>query len=176
MCAWGPFRKYRLTQGLTLDVTVNPDFAQVEVDQQRVNGVLRIRKNVLRGSDIGVIVMMRDAVGDESSYNRVYGLDSYIRFLGEIDWSSYYVASESPAFDDGQYAWRTSINREGNFHHIKAGAMQLGESSSARAQSRSAPSASEKSIRTLRGTTSSWYGTSNASRRGKGFDRAGALP
>ncbi len=71
--------------------------------------------------------MMRDAVGDESSYNRVYGLDSYIRFPGEIDWSSYYVASESPAFDDGQYAWRTSINREGNFHHVKAGLMELGE-------------------------------------------------
>ncbi len=214
--------KYGLTQGLTLDLTVNPDFAQVEADQQRVNltqfslfyqekrefflensglfyvgdaarnlrirltptpdedlllffsrrigisedgrqvpirggaritgqaaglviggmwmrtspfdgapgndyGVLRVRKNVLRGSDIGGIVMMRDAVGDESSYNRVYGLDSYIRFPGEIDWSSYYVASESPAFDDGQYAWRTSINREGNFHHVKAGLMELGE-------------------------------------------------
>ncbi len=29
--------KYGLTQGLTLDLTVNPDFAQVEADQQRVN-------------------------------------------------------------------------------------------------------------------------------------------
>lgn len=214
--------KYGLTQGLTLDATVNPDFAQVEADEQRVNltqfslfyqekrefflensglfyvgdaarntrvrltptpdedlllffsrrigisgdgrqvpivggtrltgqvagllvggmwmrtdevggmpgndyGVLRIRKNVLRGSDIGGIVMMRDAVGDESSYNRVYGVDTYLRFPGEIDWSSYYVASESPAFDDGQYAWRTSVNREGNFHHIKLGLMELGE-------------------------------------------------
>ncbi|MDH3206035.1 MAG: carbohydrate binding family 9 domain-containing protein [Gemmatimonadota bacterium] len=214
--------KYGLTSGLTLDVTVNPDFAQVEADEQRVNltqfslffqekrefflensglfyvgdaarnlrirltptpdedlllffsrrigisadgrqvpikggarltgqagglvvggmfmrtdafggapgndyGVFRIRKNVLRGSDVGAIVMMRDAVDDESSYNRVYGLDTYIRFPGEIDWSTYYVVSESPAFDDGQYAWRTSINREGNFHHIKLGAMELGD-------------------------------------------------
>ena len=29
--------KYRLTEGLTLDVTANPDFAQVEADVQRVN-------------------------------------------------------------------------------------------------------------------------------------------
>lgn len=29
--------KYGLTQGLTLDVTVNPDFAQVESDEQQVN-------------------------------------------------------------------------------------------------------------------------------------------
>ena len=214
--------KYGVTSGLTLDVSLNPDFAQVEADQQRVNltqfslffqekrefflensglfyvgdaarnlrirltptpdedlllffsrrigisadgqqvpikggarltgqaaglviggmwmrtdafggvpgndyGVLRIRKNVLRGSDIGAILMMRDAVGDESSYNRLYGADTFIRFPGEVDWSTYYVASESPAYDDGQYAWRTSINREGNFHHIKAGVMELGD-------------------------------------------------
>ncbi len=214
--------KYRLTEGLTLDVTANPDFAQVEVDEQRVNltqfslffqekreffqensglfyvgdaarntrttltprrdedlllffsrrigisddrravpidggvritgqaaglvvggmwmrtgevggspgndyGVLRLRKNVLEGSDIGAIVMVRDALGDETSYNRVYGGDAFIRFPGEIDWSSYIVGSDSPAFDDGQYAWRTSLHREGNFHHIKFGAMELGE-------------------------------------------------
>ena len=214
--------KYRLTEGLTLDVTANPDFAQVEADQQRVNltqfslffqekrefflensglfyvgdaarnlrvrltptpdedlllffsrrigisddrravpiragarvtgqagglvigglwmrteefggapgndyAVLRLRKNVLRGSDIGGIVMVREARGEEGGYNRVYGADSYIRFPGEIDWSTYYVASESPGITSGQYAWRTSLNREGNFNHIKFGAMELGE-------------------------------------------------
>ena len=214
--------KYRLTSGLTLDVTANPDFAQVEADEQRVNltqfslffqekrefflensglfyvgdaarntrvrltptpdedlllffsrrigiapdgtpepirggvrltgqaaglsvgglfmrtqgldnspasdyGVVRVRKNLWSGSDIGGIFMMRDAVDDESSYNRVYGADAYIRFPGQIDWSTYYVASESPLFDDGQYAWRTSLNREGNFHHIKFGLMEIGE-------------------------------------------------
>ena len=213
--------KYRLTEGLTLDVTANPDFAQVEADVQRVNltqfslffqekrefflensgvfyvgdaarnirvrltptpdqdllpffsrrigisadrlavpidlgvrltgqvagmvvgglwmrtnesggvpgndyAVVRVRKNVLRGSDIGGIFMMRDAVGG-GDYNRVYGLDSYIRFPGEIDWSTYYLQSESPAFNDGQYAWRTSLNREGTFHHIKLGSMELGD-------------------------------------------------
>ena len=29
--------KYGVTPGLTLDVTVNPDFAQVEADEQQVN-------------------------------------------------------------------------------------------------------------------------------------------
>ncbi len=214
--------KYRLTSGLTLDITANPDFAQVEADEQRVNltqfslffqekrefflensglfyvgdaarntrvrltptpdedlllffsrrigiapdgtpepirggvrltgqaaglsvgglfmrtqgldnapasdyGVVRVRKNLWSGSDIGGIFMMRDAVDDDLSYNRVYGADAYIRFPGQIDWSTYYVASESPLFDDGQYAWRTSLNREGNFHHIKFGLMEIGE-------------------------------------------------
>jgi hypothetical protein len=214
--------KYGVTQGLTLDVTANPDFAQVEADEQRVNltqfslfydekrefflensgvfyvgdaarnlrvrltptpdedlllffsrrigisddrkpipilggtrltgqvgglvvggmwmrteefegapgndyGVVRVRKNVLRGSDIGGIFMVRDAVHDPGNYNRVYGADTYIRFPGEIDWASYYVVSESPNFDSGGYAWRTSLNREGNFHHVKFGLMELGD-------------------------------------------------
>jgi hypothetical protein len=218
----GADAKYGLTQGLTLDLTANPDFAQVEADQQRVNltqfslfyeekrefflensgvfyvgdaarnvrirltptpdedlllffsrrigigadrrpipivggtrltgqaaglvvggmwmrtddsgttpgsdyGVVRVRKNVLRGSDIGGIFMMRDAVDDPGNFNRVYGVDSYIRFPGEIDWSTYYVMTESPNFDSGEYAWRTSLNREGNFHHIKLGLMELGD-------------------------------------------------
>ena len=214
--------KYRLTEGLTLDVTANPDFAQVEADEQRVNltqfslffqekrefflensglfyvgdaarntrvrltptpdedlllffsrrigitgdgtpdpirggaritgqagglsvgglfmrtqglddspgsdyGVVRVRKNIWSGSDIGGIFMMRDAVDGEDDYNRVGGVDAYIRFPGQIDWSSYYVASESPGVDEGPYAWRTSLNREGNFHHIKFGMMEIGE-------------------------------------------------
>ncbi len=214
--------KYRLTEGLTLDVTANPDFAQVEADEQRVNltqfglffqekrefflensglfyvgdaarnlrirltptpdedlllffsrrigisdegqavpirggvrltgqaaglvvgglwmrtgdvgatpgsdwAVLRLRKNVLRGSDIGAIVMTRNGTGADGDFNRVYGADSYIRFPGEVDWSTYVVRSDSPDIDGGEYAWRTSINREGNFNHIKFGVMQLGE-------------------------------------------------
>jgi hypothetical protein len=214
--------KYGLTPGLTLDVTANPDFAQVEQDEQRVNftqfslffpekrefflensgvfyvgdaarnlrvrqaptpdedlllffsrriglneanqavpiqggvrlsgqagglvvgglamrtstfegapendyAVVRLRKNVLSSSDIGGIFMMRDAVGAEDDYNRVYGLDSYIRFPEEIDWSAYFVRTESPGAPDGQYAFRTSLNREGNFNHIKLGVMEIGE-------------------------------------------------
>ena len=213
--------KYRLTEGLTLDLTANPDFAQVEADVQRINltqfslfyqekrefflensglfyvgdaprnyrvrltptpdqdllpffsrrigisenrravpidagvritgqvaglvvgglwmhtndldgvpgndyAVVRVRKNLFRGSDIGGIFIMRDAVGS-NDYNRVYGTDAFIRFPGEIDWSTYYLQSESPAFEDGQYAWRTSLNREGTFHHIKLGSMELGD-------------------------------------------------
>jgi hypothetical protein len=225
--------KFRVTEGLTLDVTGNPDFAQVEADVQRVNltqfsllfqekrefflensgvfyvgdaarnlrvrltptpdsdllpffsrrigisddghavpikggvrltgqaagmvmgglwmrtddfdgapgndyAVVRVRKNVLRGSDIGGIFMMREPVAGSldcldavtcggADYNRVFGLDSYIRFPGQIDWSTYYLQSQSPEFASGEYAWRTSLNREGNFHHIKLGLMALGD-------------------------------------------------
>jgi hypothetical protein len=93
-------------------------------------GVLRVRQNVGEGSDIGGLFMMRDSRqggpnGDD--YNRVFGVDGNLRFLGTIDWNSYLVGTQSPGRDGGQYAWRTSLNRESNFMHIKFGAMQLGE-------------------------------------------------
>lgn len=215
--------KYGLTESLTLDITANPDFAQVEADVQEVNltqfslffpekrefflensglfyvgdaarnnrvnlvptpdedlllffsrrvginaerktvpidggirltgqaaglvigalamrtddagdtpgndyAVLRLRKNVLSSSDVGGIFLMRRSLDGGGDYNRVFGADSYIRFPGELDWSTYVVRTESPEVTDGRYAWRTSLNREGNFHHIKLGVMELGES------------------------------------------------
>ncbi len=88
-------------------------------------GVLRIRRNILKNSDIGAIFMTRDATSLENSYNRVYGLDATIRFRGNIDWSSYALTSQSPGRHGGQSAFRTSLNREGNFLHAKGGIMKI---------------------------------------------------
>jgi hypothetical protein len=72
--------------------------------------------------------MTRNSIGEDSNYNRVYGLDSFIRFPGDFDWSTYYLSSQTGRIkQEGQNAWRSSINREGNFHHIKFGLMELGE-------------------------------------------------
>jgi hypothetical protein len=93
-------------------------------------GVLRVRQNLGVGSDVGAIVMSRDTRGsgtEEGDYNRVFGGDANIRFPGNVDWSTYLVGTRSPGLEDGQYAWRTSLNREGNYLHVKFGAMELGE-------------------------------------------------
>jgi len=214
--------KYGLTRGLTLDLAANPDFAQVEADEQKVNltqfslffqekrefflensglfyvgdaarnnrinlqptpdedlllffsrrigvndggqalpirggarltgqvaglevgaiamrtgdldetpgsdfTVLRLRRNVLSASDVGAIFMMRQGVEVNDDYNRVYGVDSNMRFPGEVDWSSYLIRTDAPGVSNGNYAFRTSLNREGNFLHVKAGVLELGE-------------------------------------------------
>jgi len=93
-------------------------------------GVVRVRQNVMAGSDVGAIFMNRSGRGGPDGvddYNRVYGADANIRFLGNIDWNTYVVGTETPGVSGGQYAWRTSVNREANFVHIKFGAMELGE-------------------------------------------------
>jgi hypothetical protein len=215
--------KYGLTKGLTLDVTVHPDFAQSEADVQQVNltqfsqffpekrdfflensgtfyigdtprnrrvsltpnvdedlllffsrrmglapdgrrigidggvrltgqeggfqvgalalrtrgldstipgsdyAVMRLRRNLFSSSDVGAIFMMRSGVDDRGDYNRVYGVDANIRLSGRFDWSSYVVNSEAPGVSGERHAWFSSLNREGNFLHTKAGVLWIGD-------------------------------------------------
>ncbi len=213
--------KYGVTPGLTLDVTVNPDFAQVEADEQQVNltqfgqffpekrefflensgifyvgdaarnnrvmltptpdedmllffsrriglspdgrslsipagvrltgslagfgvgalsmqtratataprnqySVLRLRRNILRGSDAGMIVLDREALGRAGDWNRLVGIDGNFRLPGNWDWNSYVVGSRKPALSGGQYTYRTSLSHEGNFFHGKVGLLEVG--------------------------------------------------
>ncbi len=89
--------------------------------------VVRLRRNVARGSDVGVLYMQRQSTDSSGNFNRVTGLDANIRFVGRLDWNSYLVATRTPGRSGGQYAARTSLNWEGNFFHGKGGVMTLGE-------------------------------------------------
>jgi len=216
--------KYGLTRSLTLDITTNPDFAQVEQDQQQVNltqfslffpekrefflensgiffvgagaqgrnrrfrqfqaqrqdllvffsrrigldgnrqavpikagvrltgkiaglqvgglamrtddvggvpgagfGVVRLRKNIRTSSDVGAIFLTRNGRGGSGDRNLVFGIDGNFRLPAEIAWTSYLVGSDTPGVANGQYAFRTSLNREGNFHQFTVGVLQIGE-------------------------------------------------
>ena len=89
--------------------------------------VLRVRRNVARGSDVGILLMQRQSTDSSGDYNRVAGVDANVRFFGRLDWNSYLVGTRSPGRSGGQYAARTSLNFEGNFFHGKGGVMSLGE-------------------------------------------------
>lgn len=89
--------------------------------------VIRLRRNVALGSDIGVLLMQRQSTEDGGDYNRVAGVDANIRFFRRLDWNSYVVGTRTPGLSGGQYAARTSLNWEGNFFHGKGGVLSLGE-------------------------------------------------
>ncbi len=89
--------------------------------------VVRLRRNVGGGSDIGALFMQRQSTDNSGDYNRVGGFDANIRFFGRMDWNSYIVGTRTPGLSGDQYAARTSVNYEGNFFHGKAGVMSLGE-------------------------------------------------
>ena len=213
--------KYGVTPGLTLDVTVNPDFAQAEADEQQVNltqfsqffpekrefflensgvfyvgdaarnnrvslaptpdedmvlffsrriglspdgrgvaipggvrltgsagqfnvgalsmqtrsvgalpanrySVLRLRRNLTTGSDVGIVALDREGLGTSRNWDRLAGVDANFRLPGEWDWSSYGVASRKPNKSAGQYTYRTSLTHEGDFLHAKLGVLEIG--------------------------------------------------
>ena len=89
--------------------------------------VLRVRRNLRVGSDIGVLLMQRQSTDDGGDFNRVAGVDANIRFFRRLDWNSYLVGTRTPGKSTGQYAARTSLNYESNFFHGKGGVMSLGE-------------------------------------------------
>jgi hypothetical protein len=88
---------------------------------------VRLRRNAGSGGDIGLIYMSREATDSTRDYNRVYGLDANVRFLGKLDWNSFGVISDSPDKASGEYTWRTSLNWEGPFLHVKAAEMHVGD-------------------------------------------------
>ncbi|MBY0489957.1 MAG: carbohydrate binding family 9 domain-containing protein [Gemmatimonadaceae bacterium] len=91
-------------------------------------GALRLRRNLRPGSDVGLIMLDREGLGarGQNSWNRVAGVDATFRLPGVWDWSSYAVGTRTAGKSEGQYAWRSRINHEGNFLHLKAGALQVG--------------------------------------------------
>lgn len=100
------------------------------------SSVFRFRQNLGRiGNDLGFFAMQRANLGGADTgivsrrgdyVNRVYGIDNNLRLFRTLDWNSYVVRTETTGIDDGGYAWRSTLNREGNFFHIKGGLMQLG--------------------------------------------------
>ncbi len=89
--------------------------------------VIRVRKNIFANSDVGAIVMNRQATARASDFNRVYGVDAYVRLLRRLDWSAYFVKTSTPGVHDRQTAARTSLNWESNFFHAKGGFMTIGD-------------------------------------------------
>ncbi|HMN10521.1 MAG TPA: DUF5916 domain-containing protein [Gemmatimonadaceae bacterium] len=107
-----------------------------DANRRANSSVFRFRQNLGRvGNDLGVFAMQRinlggpdtGAVRGRGDYvNRVYGIDNNLRLFRTLDWNSYVVRTEATGAGAGGYAWRSTVNREGNFFHAKGGMMQLG--------------------------------------------------
>ncbi len=70
--------------------------------------VARVKRNVFGNSDVGLIVLNREAT-DSTSYNRSYGLDANVRLLGNLVINSYLAASDAPGSTSDGTAGRVSV-------------------------------------------------------------------
>lgn len=89
--------------------------------------VLRLRRNLFAGSDVGIVALDREGQGTAApDWNRLVGADANFRLPGEWDWNSYGVGSRKPGKSGGQYTYRSTISHEGNFFHAKTGVLEIG--------------------------------------------------
>jgi hypothetical protein len=129
----------RLTGKLTTGMRVGLLTMQEREDglHPAVNSsVLRVRQNLGKvGNDVGFFLLQTlNTSGSDTGqvqarsnyFNRVFGVDNNYRLFGNLDWNSYVVKTETPGIASGDYAWRSTLNWEGNFYHGKGGVMQLG--------------------------------------------------
>ena len=89
--------------------------------------VLRLRRNLFAGSDVGLVALDREGQGGATpNWNRLLGADANFRLPGEWDWNSYAVGSRKPGRSGGQYTYRSTISHEGSFFHGKTGVLEIG--------------------------------------------------
>ncbi len=75
--------------------------------------VTRLRRDVFRGSDIGVILINKDQ--GTGQFNRTYGADANFRFFDYLDLSSYVLNTDTPGLVDQdmagffRVAWRDRL-------------------------------------------------------------------
>jgi hypothetical protein len=205
--------KYSVSSQMTLDLTVNPDFAQVEADVQQINltrfnlffpekrefflenagifqfgravstdarpdvmpffsrriglsddrrvvpifggarlsgragrftmgmlsmqsdefeetpstnfSVLRLRRDVLRKSDIGAIFVNKQVSGGD--YNRTYGADANFTLLNYLEFSSYILKTETPGLVGKDTAYDFELNWKDDFWDVGASHLSIGE-------------------------------------------------
>jgi len=98
-----------LSMGLLNVQTIDEDVTSGRVGPNNYT-VLRARRDLGRANDVGAIFMTRQSTENGGDYNRVYGADWNMRFFGNLDWSSFVLATSTPGNKGGQYAWRTSAN------------------------------------------------------------------
>ena len=205
--------KYGLTQNLTADVTVNTDFAQVEVDEQQVNltrfslffpekrefflegagiyefgggtgsgnvpalfysrqigisqarpvpidaggritgkvgkfsvgflnvqtddqpsrgvpstnfSVLRLRRDILRRSNIGMLYTRRSESLARNGSNDAYGVDAAFGFFNFLNITTYLAQTRSPGRSDDDTSYRTNLNYNADRYGVQLERLAVG--------------------------------------------------
>ena len=103
----------------------------VDTDTTRVPAenftVVRLRRNVLGNSDIGLLFINRQATGEAGDYNRSFGLDANFRLLRYMIVNTYLAATATPDLDGDETAARLLVGWRDPFWDASAFVKQVGE-------------------------------------------------
>jgi hypothetical protein len=89
--------------------------------------VVRIRRDILKSSDVGAIVLSRQPSGDSRDFNRVAGVDANFRFFKSLSLNGFAARSDSPGVTTNQNSGKASIGWEDSTKRLQASIMTIGE-------------------------------------------------
>ena len=89
--------------------------------------VLRGRRDILRNSDIGAIVLARQSSGPSADRNSVAGVDANFRFKRALSFNGFLTKSATPGVADGEWAGKGSAAFNNNRLHAQYSLLSVGE-------------------------------------------------
>jgi hypothetical protein len=116
-------RAGRYTLGLLNMETAHSD----EVGVEPTNfSVIRVRRDILRRSNIGVMATNRSVTSSGTGSNQAFGVDANLAFYKNIEIQGYYAKTQTPgmAEDDASYYGRFSYNADRygfSYQHLAVG-------------------------------------------------------
>ena len=103
----------------------------VDTDTTRVPAenfsVVRLRRNVLGNSDVGLLFINRQATSEAGNYNRSLGVDANFRLLRYMVVNTYLAATSTPGLDGDETAARLLVGWRDPFWNASAFVKQVGE-------------------------------------------------
>src|SRR5207247_5621001 len=89
--------------------------------------VLRGRRDILRNSDVGAIVLSRQSSGLSTDRNTVAGADANFRFRRALSFNGFLTKSATPGIDGGEWAGKGSAAWNNNRWHAQYSMLSIGE-------------------------------------------------
>ena len=80
--------------------------------------VARVRRDIFQNSDIGVIFVNKQEVGDH--FNRTYGVDASFRFFNYLELSSYLLGTDTPGLEGSDAAGFARVAWRDRFWDVEA--------------------------------------------------------
>jgi len=82
--------------------------------------VVRVKRDILARSNIGVIGTYRDKNLDGTGGNGLFGVDGNFTFFDNLNLNSYYATTETPGLDEGDTSYRAAAKYDADLYGFDA--------------------------------------------------------
>ena len=89
-------------------------------------GVVRIKRDILRRSYIGVIGTRRSPALGPDGGNTVFGVDTGLSFYDSLNLVGYYAKTDTPGLDGNDHSYRARLDYEGDLLAVKVEHLGVG--------------------------------------------------